>query len=281
MIDIFGIDFTSTPTRRKHITCLHARLQDSTLRVERLSRWASLGEFESFLTSPGPWLAGMDFPFGFARRFIETMGWPLCWESYISALGDMDRATFRAQLDHYRTTRAPGDKEHRRWADKLASAISPQKLYGTPVGLMLFEGATRLQRSTICLPGLRPTEDSRVALECYPALLARRYIGRQAYKNDDPAKQSSTQRDAREALWRHLQSDDLLRDYGVRLDATPDVIDDPSGDAMDALLCAIQAAWAAQQGTPRFGQPLGVDSLEGWINDPLLSTESPAGTPLA
>lgn len=156
MIDIFGIDFTSTPTRRKHITCLHARLQDSTLRVERLSRWASLGEFESFLTSPGPWLAGMDFPFGFARRFIETMGWPLCWESYISALGDMDRATFRAQLDHYRTTRVPGDKEHRRWADKLASAISPQKLYGTPVGLMLSKGRHACNAARFAYPGCAP-----------------------------------------------------------------------------------------------------------------------------
>lgn len=220
---------------------------------------------------PGPWVAGMDFPFGFARRFIDTIGWPLCWETYMSTVDNMDRATFRAQLDHYRASRAAGDKEHRRRADQLASAISPQKLYGTPVGLMLFEGATRLQRTTISLPGIRPTADARVALECYPALLARRYIGRQPYKNDDPAKQSPAQRNARESLWTHLHSDALWRDYGLRLEAAPEVIDDPSGDAIDALLCAIQAAWAAQQGAPRFGQPNDVDPLEGWINDPFLS----------
>ena len=41
--------------------------------------------------------------------------------------------------------------------------------------------------------------------------------------------------------------------------------DDASGDSLDAVLCLLQAAWAAGQGAPRYGLPPGIDTLEGWI----------------
>ena len=43
--------------------------------------------------------------------------------------------------------------------------------------------------------------------------------------------------------------------------------DDASGDALDATLCLMQAAWAQQQheaGHPQYGLPP-CDPLEGWI----------------
>jgi hypothetical protein len=43
--------------------------------------------------------------------------------------------------------------------------------------------------------------------------------------------------------------------------------DDASGDALDATLCLMQAAWAWQQhetGHPCYGLP-SCDPLEGWI----------------
>jgi len=269
-MEIFGIDFTSTPSPRKQITCIHAQLKGEDLQASALLRWSSMSDFEAFLQRPGPWVAGMDFPFAMPRRFISTIDWPHDWHDYVSMVGSWSRATFRQQLDTYRATRAAGDKEHRRLADAKAGAISPQKLYGTPVGLMFFEGAPRLLQSGICLPGLRANQDPRVALECYPGLLARRYIGRASYKQDDPAKQTSAQLQARQALWQHLHSEQFSLDYGLRLHAEPALIDDPSGDAIDALLCAIQAAWAFNQGAPSYGQPKLVDPVEGWIHDPLL-----------
>jgi hypothetical protein len=45
------------------------------------------------------------------------------------------------------------------------------------------------------------------------------------------------------------------------------VVDDASGDRLDAVLCLLQAAWALnqhQQGHPRYGLPA-FDPLEGWI----------------
>jgi hypothetical protein len=31
------------------------------------------------------------------------------------------------------------------------------------------------------------------------------------------------------------------------------------------VLCLMQAAWAAQQGAPRYGLPPDTDALEGWV----------------
>jgi hypothetical protein len=42
-----------------------------------------------------------------------------------------------------------------------------------------------------------------------------------------------------------------------------DVATDGSGDLLDAVLCAVQAAWASRK--PRFGLPRGVARCEGWI----------------
>ena len=43
------------------------------------------------------------------------------------------------------------------------------------------------------------------------------------------------------------------------------LIDDASGDRLDAVLCLMQAAWAAGQGAPLYGLPPQMDPLEGWI----------------
>ena len=43
---------------------------------------------------------------------------------------------------------------------------------------------------------------------------------------------------------------------------------DASGDALDAVLCLVQAAWAQRaydQGDSRYGLPVDMDALEGWI----------------
>jgi hypothetical protein len=46
------------------------------------------------------------------------------------------------------------------------------------------------------------------------------------------------------------------------------LIEEPQGDALDAVLCAVQAAWgheARLQGSRLFGLPPKMDPLEGWI----------------
>ena len=46
------------------------------------------------------------------------------------------------------------------------------------------------------------------------------------------------------------------------------LVDDATGDALDAVLCLMQAAWAEQQhlqGHLSYGLPAQMDPLEGWI----------------
>ena len=47
-------------------------------------------------------------------------------------------------------------------------------------------------------------------------------------------------------------------------------IDDTSGDMLDAVLCALQAAWAWSQRDNNYGIPKHANKLEGWIADPEL-----------
>jgi hypothetical protein len=76
----------------------------------------------------------------------------------------------------------------------------------------------------------------------------------------------------------NILSGTLESHYGLRVVASRTFADDPSGDNLDALLCAIQAAWAWTMRDRRYGRPRDADVLEGWIADPTLREEvSPNG----
>jgi len=274
-MQILGIDFTSSPSARKKITCVRANLQGDELRVVDLERWTDFGAFESALIQPGPWIAGIDFPFGQSTRFIENIGWPPNWRDYVAHVGKLSRKEFREQLDAYRNARPPGDKEHRRATDIAAGAISPQKLFGVPVGLMFFEGAPRLLASGATVPGVVEGPSDRIVVEAYPGVLARRLIGRVSYKNDSKKKQTLAQLGARRDVLLRLKADDMLATHGVRVVADDDIADDPCGDDLDALLCAVQAAAAWIARDQGFGAPAGLDSNEGWIAEPTIYDAGP------
>lgn len=144
---VIGIDFTSSPTRKKPLTCMHCTLEGRFLLAGNLEEWSDFRPFEEALEKPGPWIAGIDFPFGQSRTFVENIGWPASWAGYIEHSRSLGREGFRKALNAYRERRPFGDKEHRRVTDIAAGSISPQKIYGVPVGLMFFEGAPRLIKS--------------------------------------------------------------------------------------------------------------------------------------
>jgi hypothetical protein len=269
-----GIDFTSRPASGKRLVCVEATLASGVLAVAGLSKWPSFEGFEQALQLPGPWIAGIDFPFGQARRFIETIGWPTPWPAYVAHAAGLGRQGFRASLDAYRASRATGDKEHRRMTDKAAAAISPQKLYGVPVGLMFYEGAQRLVSAGVTVPGLQAGDPERIVVEAYPGCLARHLIGRRPYKTDDRQRQTPEQHRARRDMLEAILGGALESRYGFRVDAKTELADDPSGDSLDALLCAVQAAWAWTMREAAYGMPIDCDRLEGWIADPLLTVAS-------
>ncbi|MFC3228356.1 DUF429 domain-containing protein [Marinibaculum pumilum] len=277
-IAIRGIDFTSAPSRRKPLTCVTATASGTgdgltALDVKSLDRWSAFADPEAALAQPGPWVAGFDFPFGQARRFVENIGWPASWAGYVRHVAGMDRAAFRRALDEYRRHRDPGDREHRRAMDVATGAISPQKLHGVPVALMFFEGAPRLRAAGVTIPGLLDGDPDRICVEAYPGTLARRLIGRRSYKTEDRRKQTDTLTAARADILAGLAGDPFTSAYGLTVALPPDLAatmrDDPSGDSLDALLCAVQAAWAWRHRDRDWGAPPGFDPLEGWIADPV------------
>jgi hypothetical protein len=132
-----------------------------------------------------------------------------------------------------------------------------------------------LIRAAVHLPGLHDVDSGdltthRVAVEGYPGLLAREVLGSTSYKSDDKAKQTPQRLIARKDLITALEHGQTR--LGLRLKVThaqrDALIDDASGDALDAVLCLMQAAWAQDrhaQGALRYGLPTDMDALEGWI----------------
>jgi hypothetical protein len=269
---IYGVDFTSAPSRQKPITCVAGEFTDGCLHIDNFVKIASLNEFEVFLKRRGPWLAGFDFPFGQPRQLIEALDWPQSWEGYVAEIAAMTQQEFEEILTRYRASRPPGHKHHKRATDKRAKAVSPMTLYGVPVGKMFFKGAPRLLRAEIDVPPCRRVDNNRVALEAYPALVARKWIAQHSYKSDDSRKQTVAQQLARQKLVDGLRSDQLEERYGFSINLTVDLVDyfikDPTADSLDACLCAIQAAWAYTQQAKDYGIPADCDSVEGWIVDP-------------
>ena len=108
--------------------------------------------------------------------------------------------------------------------------------------------------------------------------MVRQLIGRTGYKSDDKKKQTGAQNGARRKIRDHLLSGQIKALYGVHVEAPEHLVDkmieDPSGDKLDALLCAVQAAWAWTMRNRGYGAPRNTDSLEGWIADPSLNTNA-------
>ena len=268
---VYGVDFTSAPSARKPITCARAAFDGAALSLEALEHLENFAAFERFLVTPGPWIAGMDFPVGQSRRFVENIGWPTRWEDYVRGVSRLDRPDFRQALEDYKRERSAGDKQHLRACDRLSRSMSPQTLYGTPVALMFFEGAPRLLTAGVHLPYHHDGDTSRVVVEAYPGIAARQLIGRRGYKSDDRRRQTAERRAAREELLRHLTGEPGRRLYGFSIDAPSRLALDPSGDELDAFICAVQAAWALARADEGYGRPSSIDRLEGWIADPALS----------
>jgi hypothetical protein len=275
---VLGIDFTSTPRPVKPITCLNCKLDERVLRAGALEEWWDFSYFEEMLQRSGPWIAGIDFPFGQSRKFIETIGWPPKWRDYVRYARSLGRKGFRDALDKYRQPRPKGCKEHRRQTDIIAGSASPQKLYGVPVGLMFFEGAPRLGESGVTIPHLQTGDPSRIVVEAYPGCLARQIIDGRSYKSDSKKRQTPERRKARNDLLRGLRGGALDSLYGIEIEAPDTLCGDPAGDHIDALLCAIQAAWAWQNRAEGWGAPSPVDPLEGWIADPSLLRGAASGS---
>jgi len=264
-LQLFGVDFTSAPTRRKPITVAHGALAGRRLALQRVETLEAFEAFEALLARPGPWLGGFDFPFGLPRELVEALGWPRQWLALMRHYAALPRAAIRDTFAAFCAARPAGAKFAHRACDGPAGASPSMKWVNPPVAFMLHAGVPRLIDAGVHLPGLHAGDDTRVALEAYPGLLARELIGTRSYKSDDKAKQTPERLIARKDLLEALEQGRTRLGLRVAMShAQRDALAaDASGDRLDALLCLVQAAWASTQ--PGYGVPAGVDAIEGWI----------------
>ena len=273
-ISVYGIDFTSSPSRSKPIICLESRLVGDVLEIKRFHSWRDFNGFERFLegsTASPPWIVGIDFPFGMPLRFIRSIGWPVSWDQYIDQhVTRLNRMEWETTLRRDKCAREAGDKEYLRCTDEVAGSKSPQKLANPPVGLMFYEGATRLRRAGVTIPGLQGGCPERIVVEVYPSVAARSMVGHLTYKRSKRKAQVVPSLTARKLILERLLGGGAQRVYGVKVRNTAnlDFVQDDTGDRLDALLCGVQAAWAWRNGPPNYGLPTPISPTEGWIADP-------------
>jgi Protein of unknown function (DUF429) len=270
---IFGLDFTSAPTKRKPITIAECDLERRTLRVVRIRLAADFETFEAQLQIPGPWVAGFDFPFGLPLEFLQAAGLPLSWGDYVATIARGGKEKFEFAVNGFIASQPELSKHPRRVTDKLAGSTSPLNIVNPPVGKMFFAGAPRLLASGISVQPCCPSKNRRVALETYPALAARALTGdkRPSYKSDSTASDSESKAGMRRNIAEALGDSQKMKTYGLTVAMTSrlrnDLVNDNSGDKLDAVLCAIQAAWAYKRRKENWGIPAGHEN-EGWIVNP-------------
>ncbi|MFL6663933.1 MAG: DUF429 domain-containing protein [Rhizobacter sp.] len=262
---VAGVDFTSAPTRRKPITVATGHSVAGVVKLERLHLFASFDIFATWLRTPGPWVAAIDMPFGLPRELVTALGWPAEWLPLMRHYTALSRGEIRSRFAAFCAARPAGAKFAHRACDAPAGSSPSMKWVNPPVAYMLHAGVPLLIDAGVHLPAVHAGDPHRVALEGYPGLLAREVLGRRSYKSDERARQTPERLIARKDLVEALEQGRTRLGLRLRLSHAQrdELVADASGDRLDAVLCMLQAAWAAER--PGHGVPEGVDPVEGWI----------------
>ena len=269
--ELLGCDFSSSPSTRKNIVLASGRLCGQRVQLLNTERFSTLDSWQQRL-SQGPWLGGFDLPFGLPRELVHALDWPTDWLACVQHFAAQSRADLRQQFKAFCDARPAGQKFAHRATDRPAGSSPSMKWVNPPVAWMMHAGVPRLLAVGAWLPAHQPDPGrtasgaGRLALEAYPGLLARELLGGStSYKSDDPARQTPERQQARRHMLDALAAGHTRLD--LRLELTPAqaeaLVADASGDALDAVLCLVQVAWAGQRGA--YGLPAHVDPLEGWI----------------
>lgn len=273
MYQIVGCDFSSSPSRRKPIVMALGHLDPGgglSARLDTFLHFTELDAWGDWLGRDGAWTGGFDLPFGLPRELVRELGWPEDWLGCMAHYASLSRAEIRDAFAAFCQRRPAGGKFAHRATDGPAGSSPSMKWVNPPVAFMLHAGVPRLLQAGMHLPGLHATASAKVALEAYPGLLARAIVGRTSYKSDDAARQTEDRAHARRRIVQALLDGAHPLQLALQADGPQGalLVDDASGDHLDAVLCMLQAAWALRQrlaGEVLYGLPVGMDPLEGWI----------------
>ncbi|MFX8031910.1 DUF429 domain-containing protein, partial [Acinetobacter baumannii] len=96
--------------------------QANVVRLTGLTALDSLDAFSSWLAQPGPWLAGLDLPFGLPRELVLALGWPTAYAALIDHYAALSRAEIRDRFAAFCDARPAGGKFAHRACDGPAGA---------------------------------------------------------------------------------------------------------------------------------------------------------------
>ena len=261
---LHGVDFTSAPRKAKPITLASGRLHDDLLVLESLQTFQDFDSYSEWLAQPGPWVGGFDFPFSLPRQLAEQLGWPLTWPELVCHYASLSREEIRQTFKAVCDARPAGNKFLHRSTDLVAQSSSSMKWVNPPVAYMLHSGAPLLLEADVSIPLMHQGDPDRIALEAYPGMIARS-ITHESYKNDNKALQTPERRAARLAIIKALEKGEHPRQIPIDTGTfRRRLLDDGSGDLLDAVLCMVLAAWGWQRREANYGLPPH-DALEGWI----------------
>ncbi len=262
---LVGVDFSSAPSARKPVVLAWGGHRGRRVSLQRLQACTNHEAMVQALQSEPAWVGGFDLPFGLPRELVEHLGWPTDWSACMDHYCQLTRSQIRDIFAAFTAARPAGSKFAHRACDGPAGSSPSMKWVNPPVAYMMHAGVPLLRSLGVHLPGLSDNQSARVALEAYPGLLARELLGNRSYKSDDRAKQTVDRLIARKELVDALEQGRTR--LGLRVVLThaqrEALVDDASGDSLDAVLCLMQATWASLQ--PGWGLPEEVDPLEGWI----------------
>ncbi len=306
---VFGLDFTSDPKPTKRLTLAVCDFDGKALVLKALRELDSPKKtpfvgFEQWLKEAGPWVAGLDFPFGMPAAAILHFKWLAKaahrdWLSYLHTIEGKchTRKDFKELIESWVDPQKRSKKDkpelirHHRKTDNRegVKAQSPMNCVNPGLGKMFFEGCSRLAKADVSVePVRRLPKADRIAFEAYPKFVTRRWLfSQQGYKSDkkEPPAKAQEQRYARcdvISAIRGKARNDCRRSMEDQFGFTVEMQDtdaqtcvyDEAGDKLDSVLCAIQAAWAWAKREDNYGIPADCDLLEGWIVDPFPATAS-------
>lgn len=284
---IIGIDFTSVPSQKKPLPCVHSVYKKKHgLVLDRIDFLNDFQQFETIMDQKGPWVLGIDCPLGLPHAFLSGTSLQGEWKEYIASISDLSWNEFEAMISEFKSGQPSKRKESLRLTDELARAMSPLKLLNPPLAKMFYELAPRLFASEASVLPFQKKDENRIVLETYPAVLARRFAGK--YKGASKVHTQSELQDSRKAILKGISSYEFSDEFGFQVEVGEEImikaLEDSNGDVLDSVLCAVQAAWAFQNKKKNYGMPdfsHSVVSSEGWIVDPRLVTEMVASSSLS
>ena len=288
---VYGIDFSSSPSKKKPIAVAECSLRgcvlsgdsDNSLKLSNFVLIESLESFQKFLSQKGPWVGGFDLPFSMPRDLIEYFDWPTDWKMFVDFYCSSEKKTLKKSFINWCDAKDYGKKFAYRVTDKTSKSSPAMRWVNPPVAWMMHSGMARMLQEGLIFPAhqkkfnsLKERQDidkyminnkkysHRLAFEVYPALTAR-VITNKPYKNDDKNKDSPYRIMMRKRIINYLRygKAGLSTKLICSLALQRKMIMDFKGDYLDSVICALQASETLRM--VNFGFPRKLDPLEGWI----------------